>query len=369
MNHIDDTHLRRRLSALMTAPRCSFCTTRTARGEPVAVDLSLLVGHVLGAVREKYRGADLPGQGISTAHAVEDVCRGAVEHRVTRAVGDRAKPALWQLRKAPAQGASDAVHAMWTSFRRQVDHERRFTLFAGPDRHGNPSLVPMLEAVSAVVDRLGLVRTLPAGHQVWRGRMRENDTAPGYRAAGIGSTPPARATANRMSPVGVSMFYGSADVATVLAEISAHDPRPYAAVAAFELIRPLSVVDLAAVPAVPSLFDPDRRSLTGPIEFVRSFSEDLSRPVVRDGHEHLAYVPTQVLTEYFRCLSPLTVDGITFRSAHNGGTNYVLFTGPQGCVDPGAETPQAMLRLRPGSERVVARRNAGSGRPFGGGQR
>ncbi|MFD4867510.1 RES domain-containing protein [Streptomyces sp. NPDC058412] len=59
----------------------------------------------------------------------------------------------------------------------------------------------------------------------------------------------------------------------------------------------------------------------------------------------VAYVPTQVLTEYFRCLSPLSVDGTAFRSAHNGGVNYVLFTGPEGCVDPGAETSCAMLRL------------------------
>ncbi|MCX4694867.1 RES family NAD+ phosphorylase [Streptomyces sp. NBC_01408] len=355
MNHIDDAHLRRHLSTLMTASRCSFCTTSSARGEPVAVDLRLLVHRVLAGVREKYEPTGAPGQGVSTARAVEDVCRGAVEPRVARAVRDRTEPASWQLREAPRPHGPDPVHAPWARFRRQVGHQRRFTLLAGPGRHGAPSPVPMLDAVSAVVDRLGLVRRLPAGHPVWRGRMRGDTTAPGYVAATIGSTPPARATANRMSPAGVSMFYGSADVATVLAEISAHDPRPYAAVAAFELIRPVSVVDLAAVPGVPSVFDPDRRSLLGPVAFIRSFSEDLSRPVVRDGREHLAYVPTQVLTEYFRCLSPLSVDGIAFRSAHNGGINYVLFTGPEGCVDPGDETPHAMLRLRPGTERVVER--------------
>ncbi|MFD4764677.1 RES family NAD+ phosphorylase [Streptomyces sp. NPDC058439] len=352
MNHINDKHLRRRLSTMMTASHCSFCITSSLEGEPVAVGVRLLVSRVLGAVQEKYEHTHASEGGISTAAAVEDVCRGAIEPRVTRAVWEWAEPASWQLREVPRQ---HAAYALWTGFRQQVSHQARFTLLARTGRHGAPSPLAMLDEVSAVVDRVGLVRTLPAGHQVWRGRMRAGAAAPSYVAAGIGSTPPARATANRMSPAGVSMFYGSADVATVLAEISAHDPRPYAAVAAFELIRPVPVVDLAAVPSVPSLFDPDRRTITGPVEFIRSFSEDLSRPVARDGHEHLAYVPTQVLTEYLRCLSPLSVDGITFRSAHNGGINYVLFTGPEGCVDPGGETAQAMLRLQPGTEHVVER--------------
>ncbi|MFJ6760436.1 MULTISPECIES: RES family NAD+ phosphorylase [unclassified Streptomyces] len=355
MKHIDDEHLRHHLGALMTSSRCSFCTTRSLRGEPVAVDLHHLVHRVLGAVREKYERAAGPDRGIATARAVEDICRGAVEPRVTRALLQWTEPAAWQLRETPRHHPPGAVHTPWNLFRQQVGHHRRFTLLAGPGRHGAPSPVTMLDEVSAVVDRLGLVRTLPAGQQVWRGRMRRDPAPPGYTAADIGSTPVTRATANRMSPAGVSMFYGSDNVATVLAEITAHDPRPYAAVAAFELIRPVPVVDLATVPAGPSVFDPDRRSLIGSVAFIRSFSEDLSRPVVRDGHEHVAYVPTQVLTEYFRCLSPLSVDGIAFRSAHNGGVNYVLFTGPEGCVDPGGETSRAVLRLRPGTERVIAR--------------
>ncbi len=352
MNHIDDKHLRRYLGTRMALSHCSFCPKLSLQGEPVAVDLDFLMRRVLSAVQEQYERTAGSARGISTAVAIEEVCRGAVEPQVARALGERTKPASWQLRKIPRR---HAIHALWADFRQQVSHQRRFTLLAGANRNGAPSPVAMLDEVSAVVDRGGLVRTLPAGYRVWRGRMRRDASAPDYVAASIGSTPSARATSNRMSPAGVSMFYGSANVATVLAEISAHDPRPYAAVAAFELIRPVTVVDLAVTPAMPSLFDPDRMSLNALVEFIRSFSEDLSRPVARDGREHLAYAPTQVLTEYFRCLSPLSVDGITFRSTHNGGINYVLFTGPEGCVDPGGETPQAILRLKPGSERVLPR--------------
>ena len=46
-----------------------------------------------------------------------------------------------------------------------------------------------------------------------------------------------------------------------------------------------------------------------------------------------------------------------FRSARNGGLNYALFTGPEGCVDEhgAAGDPAAMLRLRPNTEAVLGR--------------
>jgi hypothetical protein len=115
------------------------------------------------------------------------------------------------------------------------------------------------------------------------------------------------------------------------------------------------VIDLSVTPASPSVFAPNSGPLLHQVEFIRSFAADLSQPVVLDGREHTAYVPTQVLTEYFRWLSPLHVEGIVFRSAQNGGLNYALFTGPEGCIDTRADTPDAMLRLQPCTELVVAR--------------
>ncbi|MFF8842102.1 RES domain-containing protein [Streptomyces sp. NPDC015127] len=354
MDHITDDHLRRRLTASLTSDRCDFCT-RMDRSRPVAVDLGTLVRSVMAAVREAYEQTAGPDQGIPTSVAVEEICHRAIDAAVTRAVADCTERAGWRSRGFSRPGTTGEVTFVpWSAFRERVRHQRRFTLLSGTDHDEQPP-VDMLDVVSAVIEKLGRVRTLPAGHRVWRGRMRADTTRPGFVAATIGSTPRTRATANRLSPAGVSMFYGSADVDTVVAEISAHDVRPYAAVAAFELTRPVAVIDLSAVPEPPSVFDPDWRSLVHPVAFIRSFSEDLSRPVVLDGREHTEYVPTQVLTEYFRWLSPLRVEGIVFRSAQNGGINYVLFTGPEGCVDEHADQPGAMLRLRPHTELVVER--------------
>jgi hypothetical protein len=44
-------------------------------------------------------------------------------------------------------------------------------------------------------------------------------------------------------------------------EIGAHNAKRYAAVAAFETIKPLMLLNLAELPDVPSVFDSERRSM------------------------------------------------------------------------------------------------------------
>ncbi|GAA2359507.1 RES family NAD+ phosphorylase [Streptomyces cuspidosporus] len=354
LNHVIDHHLRRHLGPSLTSGHCSFCDQMDPTA-PIAVDFDRLAQAVMAGVNEKYERLERAERGIPTGVVIEDVCRGALDPQVTRAVQAWAQPASWQLRAPLQPGEHDEVILEpWPAFRDRVTHQRRFTLLASMSLHEQSQLAA-LDGVSAALEQLGLVRTLSAGHQVWRGRMRTDTAQPGYVAATIGSTPQDRATANRLSPAGVSMFYGSADVETAVAEISAHDPRPYAAVAAFELVRPVSVIDLSIIPASPGAFSPNSRALLHQVEFIRSFATDLSQPVVLDGREHTAYVPTQVLTEYFRWLSPLRVEGIVFRSAQNDGVNYALFTGPEGCIDAHTDKPGAMLRLQPGTELVLAR--------------
>lgn len=359
LRHVIDSNLRRDLGISLTSRRCSFCG-QADLSAPIAVDFDRLARSVMAGVCEKYERLHPAEQGIPTHVVVDDVCSGALDPYVAHAVREWAQPASWRLRASLQPKEQRPAVESWTAFRERVTHQRRFTLLTGVDRHG-PSHLAMLDKVSAVIELLGLVRTLPAGHYVWRGRMRGDAAAPGYVAATIGSTPQNRATANRMSPAGVSMFYGSADVETAVAEISAHDPRPYAAVAAFEVIRPINVIDLSGISAAPHVLAPDDGNLLQQIEFIRSFAADLSEPVALDGREHTAYVPTQVLTEYFRWLSPLCVEGIVFRSAQNGGVNYALFTGPEGCVDARVDKSGAVLRLQPRTEVVVAR-TSGDGR-------
>ena len=50
------------------------------------------------------------------------------------------------------------------------------------------------------------------------------------------------------------------------------------------------------------------REERGGLLFLREFVKSITLPVVHDGREHIEYVPTQVLTEYFR-QQVTTLDG------------------------------------------------------------
>ncbi|WP_315264419.1 RES family NAD+ phosphorylase, partial [Tannerella forsythia] len=54
-----------------------------------------------------------------------------------------------------------------------------------------------------------------------------------------------------------------------------------------------------------------------------------SKDIKHDNKIHIEYVPTQIMTEYFRYvfteISDIKIDGILYPSSQNGGNCYVLF--------------------------------------------
>jgi hypothetical protein len=94
---------------------------------------------------------------------------------------------------------------------------------------------------------------------------------------------------------------------------------------------------------VPSIFDAERRHLQPVIRFLREFSELVSEPVTtpaRSEQEVVAYVPTQIVSEYFRTIFAREyppVLGLIYQSARRDhGVSCVLFVSRDGCVDAGA---------------------------------
>lgn len=155
-----------------------------------------------------------------------------------------------------------------------------------------------------------------------------------------------------MSPAGIPMFYGAFDQATAVAE-TVELPRHAGQVASIGIFRPvrdLLVLDLADLPGVPSVFDVDRHALIHTLRFLHAFADDISGPIARDGREHIDYVPTQIVTEYFRRVfltaDGVALDGIVYRSSKNEQRAVVLFCENRGCIDAGAPVrADTMLQL------------------------
>ncbi|MEM5299906.1 RES family NAD+ phosphorylase [Burkholderia sp. JPY481] len=196
-----------------------------------------------------------------------------------------------------------------------------------------------------------LYTTLAAGQGLCRLRVHKPDEK-FDKTSDLGSPPSEYAkTSIRMSAAGISAFYGAFDRETTIRETASGITEPAAAtLGTFRALRDLRLVDLTNVPHLPSIFDSEFRGLRPGIRFLRGFLNDFTAPVVKDGREHIDYVPTQVIAEYLRFIhrdqEGRPIDGILYnRAQHEGAQACVLFFGPEGACDPGEETGRTALVL------------------------
>jgi hypothetical protein len=224
------------------------------------------------------------------------------------------------------------------------------------DRQEGIPVDKMLDAIGLLVRRLRLTRIVDAGTTIYRVRVVDK----GRNLAGpLDFGPPQRESAtqpNRMSPAGIVMFYGAMDRATALVE-TFQSGRDGAAnknvwLSSFTALKELHMLDLTDLPSVPSMFDASSRDLQNAIAFLHGFVGDLVEPIARDGHEHIEYVPTQIVTEYvrhrFRTEDDGRLEGVLYRSSKRpAGVACVLFIDGTSCGVPTEawKEPEQVLRL------------------------
>jgi RES domain-containing protein len=133
-----------------------------------------------------------------------------------------------------------------------------------------------------------------------------------------------------MNPAGISYLYTALDESTALAEVASAPPLDVA-IADFATTRQLWVLDLCELPRIPSVFDLEQQPHQDFITFLHQFVKEISQPVSKHLDERIAYVPTQVVCEWFaqvfRPNGPDSrLDGLVYPSAvRRGGRNLVLF--------------------------------------------
>ncbi len=172
-----------------------------------------------------------------------------------------------------------------------------------------------------------------------------------------------------MSAAGISAFYGAMDMATARAETTANfDPADTRILtgAMWTNTRPLKVLDLSKLPRTPSIFAQvryDRDHLV----FLKQFVQSSTQPVQHDGREHTEYVPSQIVTEYFRHRyhfhfdDKSQLDGIIYPSAQQKRGRSVVIFASQNDLNPVPsewirESVVPILVLDAGSIRRLRRR-------------
>ncbi|MBU0730400.1 MAG: RES family NAD+ phosphorylase [Proteobacteria bacterium] len=222
--------------------------------------------------------------------------------------------------------------ADWEEFQRSLKTESRFF-----NRSASSLLEEVFNGIDSMRTQGGRALIVDAGPdteftEVYRARSFQLNErlveSLGRPDMHLGSPPSTEARAGRMNADGISVFYGSNNPETALAEI-----RPpvgcQVAVARFSFIQQIRLLDLTALSNVTttgSIFDPTYIDLLEQTMFLRNLSSLITIPVMPD-HETLEYLATQAIADFLATENAPLLDGILFPSVQtpDEGLNFVLF--------------------------------------------
>jgi hypothetical protein len=327
---------------------CDFCGETS--DDPIAIELDDMIEHIRERIECIYEdpansvGYESAEGGyqlstMDTYDVLDDVGLSVENDALREELVDGVGRSEWVHRNPYSLPEEDALQMSWESFAETVKHKVRYLMFP-IKQHDEYHVREGLE-LTEVLDGLGdaflryeFPSVLKAGTRLYRVRLHEPGWAPENTLDALGPPPVASTRfSNRMSPAGISMFYGALHEDTALQETYVrHDGKPAeATIAVFELVEDLYILNLTVLPEYPSVFGSDEENLDRPtVHFIHSFVQDFTQLVEKDGREHVEYVPSQVVTEYVRYRmgekAGKPIRGILYPSArHEQGIGCVLF--------------------------------------------
>lgn len=235
----------------------------------------------------------------------------------------------WTDKDVATLDLDDALWSSWESFCSTVKHKRRFFFHAtGTDARDSYTPASLLNKIARSIDFHELITELPVDIRLWRARTgipkRKRVTATDF-----GPCPAQFALqSNRLNPSGIPMFYLASSTTTALKETREEIGK----VGLWRSTRPIRVLDLRSLPDIPGIFSDEPPELAQTLSFLHDFTSDIMKPVQRTEKVQIDYLPSQVVTEYFRDyeFEDGALDGVAYRSTvHRRGWNVALFLGPE----------------------------------------
>jgi hypothetical protein len=346
--------------------KCSYCGTKSK--VPIAAELEIVVDFICQGINTEWENPersmtyDSEERGYQGARVIDsdELIRYEIEElentneevlkdiilALTVSHDDWCEKEPYVLRKEKALSLS------WADFAKQVKHYTRYVFLELDDEEDDFHLDLDMIPVSKMLSRLSweisnmeydikMISVLDISCKIYRARIHDKEKKL-TTAKKLGTVTVKKAKyANRMSPAGIPMFYGSFEADTAFKEIvdiSGSRRGKIVSIATFKTLKKLRVLDLCHLPEIPSLFDTSSRHLRSSLIFMRHFREEFRKPIKKSKLENIEYVPTQVFTEYIRQkyedIEGNPIEGILYPSSRNpGGISCVLFILNGQCVD------------------------------------
>ncbi|WP_374941902.1 RES domain-containing protein [Burkholderia cenocepacia] len=372
---LDDIHLDKEIRATGKVDKCDFCRKRRKTW-----DLLRATTRVHDVLEEYFvKGCYQYDDGETSGDPLSDV----VTEILGEDAGERVVPAILEVliehfNGDPRDGdepywdetenyeirsgwdIDEYADNAWENFRRRVKSGYRFF---------NDDAREFLARLFQDVDKLRTWQRHSKGktsviyeltdQSIFRGRQVTSPEQLRQFAANptreLHAPPPSVAKAGRMNPEGVSVFYGSFERPTCVAEL-----RPPLGVQVssveFRIVRPLRVLDFTLLDKshgmALSYFQDDFRNRAMLFRLLRHLHDRIKTPI-RPGEEH-EYLTTQVLAEYLTAIHQPPLDAVVFGSVqHEEGKNIVIFGRALGAFQADTGWSTDPLRVVPDTVEAV----------------
>ena len=330
-----------------TKSECTYCGRTAAK--PIAAELNEVMSFLSQGLSQEYEDPINSVGTIDGEYSIRptDTIDLLDEHEVfaedapeelRNEIASAFSNRVWVRRDPYGIPPEDELRYTWYEFAHQVRHSARFFFHkvkVHQEHEFRPEPRTILDSIARIVDSLELVTTVEKGAMFVRARQHPIGKKIA-RLKDIGPPPPQLAAQSRFSPAGITMFYGAEDRETARKETVTRSKKGAITYGFFVSCRTLQLLDLSQLPPVPSLFDQIGSDRRVPLTFMHYFRREIAKPISKDGREHIEYVPTQVVSEYFRHVyryNRRKLDGIRYESIKNPGKYCVtLFINADDCI-------------------------------------
>jgi hypothetical protein len=360
---------------------CLFCDDLELDDEdPIVtkkVSWDSLMERIVPCIRNSY---DDPGNGLSYESAEGGYLGNIYDTRelLTEEIGLNADESVieeivntiyqdtWTEAEFYSETYSDHLSYSWDAFSNLVKYKVRYLfndILVDPDEYSiSHKPFEILKHIGEFIKELDLILTIPDNSELFSRhttifRARQHKASVDVsKCKDIGTPPNELATANRFSAEGIAIFYGSSEAETAINEvIDKKDKEDFISIGEFQVQKKLTLVDLRNIRIV-GFFDTENIRLREPSLFLRNFVSIISKKLNRKSNRRIEYIPSQIVTEYFRHILPSTlhkkIDGIIYRSSLDSDKDcYAIFADQTECSDEGEENERTILTLKKGKIR------------------
>ncbi|NRT10735.1 HEPN-associated N-terminal domain-containing protein [Flavobacterium sp. 14A] len=234
----------------------------------------------------------------------------------------------------------DELMYQWSFFKDLIKHKSRYLFQQNQSSKKSQKAFTILKEVGQITKSLNLIKKIEKGTIIYRCRQHHSSKVVIEKEKLVAPPEKYAIYPNRFSPSGISMLYSAFDPTTAFLEtISREDKKKDSiTISKFKLKKEIYVIDFNRLPNIPSIFDFKKVKTHYLIRFLYDLVRDFTHEIKKDGKEHIEYVPTQVVTEYFRY--PFNknrqniIEGIVYPSSKNKlESSSVIFWNNEECME------------------------------------